>query len=292
MEFLERLKKEYEELDQKIYKLKIFMTKDEFNNLDKTNQYLLKEQYNCMVNYSAILKIRIRYIERFSKMDGKLTEKIFNINKSQKEITIKFGDIFSENGIKIIPCNDSFDTQVDEIIVSSKTLHGMFINNIIRDKFEDFKNDLDRHLKAKQDNFDYYNQIRNAVCYKIGTCIEIIPNEYVIVAFSKFDDNHKAYLSSEDYDQCMDKMWTELCKLNIENKTVNLPIMGSGVTQLLGYDFNQNQEDLTSYYTVLINKMIKPLKDKKLPDSTKIAIVIYEGIKDKIDLEKLNIDKL
>lgn len=37
MEFLERLKKEYEELDQKIYKLKIFMTKDEFNNLDKTN---------------------------------------------------------------------------------------------------------------------------------------------------------------------------------------------------------------------------------------------------------------
>ncbi len=64
MEFLERLKKEYEELDQKIYKLKIFMTKDEFNNLDKTNQDLLKEQYNCMVNYSAILKIRIRHIEQ------------------------------------------------------------------------------------------------------------------------------------------------------------------------------------------------------------------------------------
>ena len=64
MEFLERLKKEYEELDQKIYKLKIFMTKDEFNNLDKTNQDLLKEQYNFMVNYSAILKIRIRYIEQ------------------------------------------------------------------------------------------------------------------------------------------------------------------------------------------------------------------------------------
>lgn len=64
MEFLERLKKEYEELDQKIYKLKIFMTKDEFNNLDKTDQDLLKEQYNCMVNYSAILKIRIRYIEQ------------------------------------------------------------------------------------------------------------------------------------------------------------------------------------------------------------------------------------
>lgn len=64
MEFLERLKKEYEELDQKIYKLKIFMTKDEFNNLDKTNQDLLKEQYNCMVNYSTILKIRIRYIEQ------------------------------------------------------------------------------------------------------------------------------------------------------------------------------------------------------------------------------------
>ena len=64
MEFLERLKKEYEALDQKIYKLKIFMTKDEFNNLDKTNQDLLKEQYNCMVNYSTILKIRIRYIEQ------------------------------------------------------------------------------------------------------------------------------------------------------------------------------------------------------------------------------------
>lgn len=64
MGFLERLKKEYEELDQKIYKLKIFMTEDEFNNLDKTNQDLLKEQYNYMISYSAILKIRIRYIEQ------------------------------------------------------------------------------------------------------------------------------------------------------------------------------------------------------------------------------------
>lgn len=215
-----------------------------------------------------------------------MTEKIFNINDSQ--ITVKFGNLFEEEGIKIIPANDSFDTQVDEVIVSSKTIHGMFINNIIGDKFDEFKNDLDKNLGSQQDNFDYHNEVRNAMCYKIGTCAEIIPGEYVMVAFSRFDDNHKAYLSLEDYDQCMDKMWTELCKLNIENKTIILPIMGSGVTQLFGDDFNQ--EDLNNYYSALINKMIKPLRGRKLPDNTKISIVLYEGLKDKIALEKLIIE--
>ena len=64
--------------------------------------------------------------------------------------------------------------------------------------------------------------------------------------------------------------------------------MGSGVTQLFGDDFNQN--DLNNYYTALINKMIKPLKDRKLPDNTKISILIYDGLKDKIALENLIIE--
>ena len=47
-------------------------------------------------------------------------------------MNIKIGDIFKEEGMKVIPVNEYFDTEVDNVIISQTTLHGMYIKEYLK----------------------------------------------------------------------------------------------------------------------------------------------------------------
>ena len=50
-----------------------------------------------------------------------------DIKVEGSDVTIKVGDIFSEKGLKAIAFNEYFDTQVDNKLISEKSLNGIFI---------------------------------------------------------------------------------------------------------------------------------------------------------------------
>lgn len=45
-----------------------------------------------------------------------------------KPVEIKIGDLFTEEEWKVIPFNDRYDTQVDDVIVSHNSLNGKMID--------------------------------------------------------------------------------------------------------------------------------------------------------------------
>lgn len=211
------------------------------------------------------------------------------INKTPY-VKIKIGDLFKQEGIKIIPVNESFDTTVDEVIVSSKTLHGIFLNKVIKHypKVEQYIQDylLNPHI----DNFSHYDKVREKTCYKLGTSIPMLLNsDYILVALSRFDKNHKAYLNKGDYEDCMRRMWQVVFyQARHNNLDINIPIMGSGVTQL-----NEEliREDITEQYAVLINKMMEYAYEYGMHGcyhETNINIIIHDSIAPKIDFNKLD----
>lgn len=55
----DRLREEYEELNVKCNKLSDFIVSENFENLDETNQKLLCEQWDIMMQYLAKLKCRM-----------------------------------------------------------------------------------------------------------------------------------------------------------------------------------------------------------------------------------------
>lgn len=59
MNFLDKLKNESEDLQEKIIKLENFMQSKEFQDLNNGNRFLLYEQLRHMKNYNEILRIRI-----------------------------------------------------------------------------------------------------------------------------------------------------------------------------------------------------------------------------------------
>ncbi len=64
-----------------------------------------------------------------------------------KHVQICIGDIFKERGLKVIPFNERFDTQVDDIIIAHRTLNGMMIDNFVSN-IEDLRQTIANAIKA------------------------------------------------------------------------------------------------------------------------------------------------
>uniref|UniRef100_UPI001BE4D4D8 macro domain-containing protein n=5 Tax=Vibrionaceae TaxID=641 RepID=UPI001BE4D4D8 len=75
------------------------------------------ETYIGIAILSSIISLIITR-ER-SNIDVKISDRVM--------LNVKYGDIFAENGITVIPVNDFFDVLVDDEVISRNTLHGKLI---------------------------------------------------------------------------------------------------------------------------------------------------------------------
>lgn len=113
-----------------------------------------------------------------------IKEKVLQINGIR--FVVKFGDLFSERGLKTITFNEYFDTIVDEKIISSNTINGKFLNNQVTNIAQ-----LDKEIENNRwciNNIISFNETRlhgKKAKYKLGTSLRFM--DYIIVAFSKFD---------------------------------------------------------------------------------------------------------
>ncbi|MGP1505533.1 MAG: macro domain-containing protein [Eggerthia catenaformis] len=207
---------------------------------------------------------------------NKLNKVTLNINNSIMEIEI--GDIFSEEGFKVISFNEYFDTNVDGVIVSSKTLNGKYIQKYYPDTSvlnEIIKNDT--HAKSSIISQDKRSdEIINK--YKLGTIIK--NNTYFLLAFSHFDENNRAYIEMNDYISCLLNMWNE-CDIHYGGETVILPLLGAGITRFHGYENICEQELLeTIIWTFKVSRV-------RFQYPAKVKIVLTDEAYKKINLYSL-----
>jgi hypothetical protein len=199
----------------------------------------------------------------------------FKINNTL--IEVKIGDIFNEEGFKVIPFNEYFDTLVDDEIISSNSLNGIFLSDKLHsNEVEEFKS----FIEAKKEQSIEKNESRfkgNREKFEIGTMIKY--NDFLCFAFSKFDEYNRAYLSYKDYIIFLFKLWSEVDKV-YSQRDVCIPLIGSGITR---FD-NNNIEEEDLLKTIL---WTFKLSGVKLESSAKIKIIISENKKEKINFYKL-----
>lgn len=191
-------------------------------------------------------------------------------------VTIKYGDLFAENGIKVIAFNEYFDTQVDNKVIAESSLNGIFIN-----KYSDGHSTIDAAIdnemrlrkKVIEGNVHRPNGGKS-IKYKLGS---ICPyDEFFLLAFSHFDDNNKAYISVEDYISCLMHMWNELDAF-YAGRPIVLPLLGSGITRFKNMD-TAPQELLR--YILITFKASKV----KFNNTSSLTIVLNDKIRDDINL--------
>lgn len=201
------------------------------------------------------------------------------LNIDGSDVNILSGDLFEQEGLKVIPFNEYFDTKVDNVIIAERSLNGQYIENYCEDiDILDNAIEEDNHLK---EYINKSNVKRNGkkIKYKLGSSILI--DEYVLVAFSKFDKDNKAYLTIHDYLQFLVFFWNEINRIYAQ-RPVSVPIFGSGITRLKG-----GFEDIDD--SELLNIMIWTFKISKIKFKypARLSIIIDDKKINKINVFKL-----
>lgn len=202
---------------------------------------------------------------------------VLTINNSTAEV--KLGDIFEEVGMKVISFNEYFDTLVNEKVISSSSLNGQFINKYVSD-IDGLNKEIreSRHLSSRKLENNTSRREGNTQKYMLGSIHE--HNDYLLTAFTKFDEDNRAFLTMSDYINCLLNFWNEI-DIIYANRTVIVPLLGTGITRLRDYDTMSEQEKLELLLWSFKTSRVK------FTYPAKIIVVVHESVKDKINFYRL-----
>ena len=203
-----------------------------------------------------------------------------NINIQGSNVNIKCGDLFAEAGLKTIPFNEFFDTTVDDKIISYQSLNGIFINRF----FKDNTFALDKLIEDNSDTSDIvernYQRQRGGKSVKFKLSTIFVYNDYIITAFSKFDEYNRATLTMPEYIEFLINFWDRVNRIYAQ-QSVSVPVFGSGITRIKEHK-NIGDEDLLE-----IMMWTFKLSEMKFRYPAKLTIVIHKDKISQINLFKL-----
>ncbi|MBB6713734.1 macro domain-containing protein [Clostridium gasigenes] len=221
---------------------------------------------------SFIIIMIILYLIVFYKAN-KISKLKFNINNNR--IKIYYGDIFKENGLKVIPFNEYFDTHVDNNIIAKNSLNGKFI---IENKLDTSILDNEIESKLNSEKYELVNRnVGKKKKYEIGNTIEV-NGEYALTAFTKFDEYNRAYLTKVDYVSFLLRFWKNIDKI-YNQRNIVIPLIGSGISRVEG---NMKLQD---YLEQILNSI--KLSGISIPHDCEIKIVLHESVRSYINLYKI-----
>ncbi|MEX6587132.1 macro domain-containing protein [Paraclostridium bifermentans] len=204
--------------------------------------------------------------------------KSIDIKIDRVSLTVKYGDLFYQDGLKVIPVNEYFDTIIDNKIISTNTIHGKFIlsnypNSQCLSTLDTKIEECLRYIPYEENN--NRPEGKNKI-YPISTSIEIT-DEYILTAFTKYDKDNIPYLNNDDYLLFLHKFWNEINRIN-NGRVVNIPLLGTGLSRIMP---NFTEQDF-------LEQLIWSIKTSNLTRTRcKINIIIYNDMKDCISIFRL-----
>lgn len=264
------------------------LRKSYFDTLSKINIIVsfvliaitIPNEYKPYVGIGFIIILAIIYAYMWYKAN-KLTHKELTIGNSN--VIIKIGDLFQETDLKVIAFNEYFDTQVDERIIASRTLNGKFINEYVNNIAElDKSIEDDSILNSQRLTINTSRTAGKKQKYKLGSIHEY--NGYLLTAFTRFDNDNRAFLTVQDYINCLLNFWDQL-DIIYANRSVVLPLIGTGITRFK--DCDNNSANMTEQEKLDILLWTFKVSRIKFNYPTELTIVIHSSIQDKINFYKI-----
>jgi hypothetical protein len=205
--------------------------------------------------------------------------------KRMRNITIKInntvvqlieGDLFKQTGKKAIPFNEFFDTTVDDVIISSKSLNGIYVDKFYPHTSLDLDTKINRYIELH--NIQKTNSVTRVGkhdSYRLGTIIAI--DDYILTAMSKFNSQNDAVLSIDEYIDFLFAFWSNVLSVyNQEN--ISVPIFGSGITRFVGGHETIDAEQLLRIMLVTFQ-----LSRVKLASTSALSIIVTPSMMDSIN---------
>lgn len=199
---------------------------------------------------------------------GKLFKNSVSLSIQNTRVTIESGNIFSEPGWRVIGCDTHFDTRVDDIVISKKSLHGQLVlehgdANEIAALVE--KEARSRNIQANDDGL---------YSFPLGTILRYKStrdnNTYLLLAMTKLDDNFEAHTDMAAYEHMLMAMWKEIDRVYASHPII-LPLLGAGISR-----FDNGPKDKKA----LLKCMLCTLNSSAVSLNSKVKILLFEDADD------------
>ena len=156
----------------------------------------------------------------------KLTKNEVALNIRGMKVIVKESDILTANGWKLIPFNEYFDTQVDDVIIAHNSLNGKYIDSLGDDEKEALKLAIANDNRSHLQRYDSSDGAKTR--YELGT-IKVF-QDIMMLALTHFNEQNEAHTNRAEYEHTLRKMWKEI-RRTYQGKPINIPLIGGGLTQ-------------------------------------------------------------
>lgn len=199
---------------------------------------------------------------------GRIFRDSVSLTIRQTQVVISCGDIFEVSGWKIIGCDTHFDTRVDDIVISKKSLHGQLVlNHGKKEEIETVVENEAKRLGLQKKNDGLYE-------FPLGTVIRYdssVDNQtYLMLAMTELNIQHEAHTNMAKFELMLMKMWTEIDRVYASNDIV-LPVLGTGISR-----FDDGPKDREA----LLRCMLCTLNSSGVSLKSKVGIINYGDVKD------------
>lgn len=199
---------------------------------------------------------------------GRIFRDSVNFTIRQTSISISCGDIFQASGWKIIGCDTHFDTRVDDIVISKKSLHGQLVLNHGK------KEEIEAVVEVEAKRLGLQKKNNGLYDFPLGTVIRYdssVDNQtYLMLAMTELNEQHEAHTNMAKFELMLMKMWTEIDRVYASNN-IALPVLGTGISR-----FDDGPKDKEA----LLRCMLCTLNSSGVSLKSKVDIIIYGDVKD------------
>lgn len=196
------------------------------------------------------------------------------------KIVIKQGDLFTEEGQKVIPMNEFFDVDIESGVVDPESLHGQYIRNHAHKAPQELYDDIIKGLQCKNPvAVDQKREHGGQIKYGLGTIYDD-KKWYYLLAYSKFDKDNRAYLTNEDIARCYTNMWNEIDIIR-GSQSIAVPVFGAGGIVRFSKEYTPQQLIELILWSFRISGI-------QLSRRATLSVVVHESLINDIDFLKLS----
>lgn len=199
---------------------------------------------------------------------GRIFRDSVRLTIRQTPISISCGDIFEASGWKIIGCDTHFDTRVDDIIISKKSLHGQLVLNHGK------KEEIDAVVEGEAKRLGIQKNSDGLYSFPLGTVIRYdssVDNQtYLMLAMTELNTQHEAHTNMAKFELMLMKMWAEIDRMYASND-IALPVLGTGISR-----FDDGPKDKEA----MLRCMLCTLNSSGVNLKSQVSIIIYGNAKD------------
>lgn len=223
---------------------------------------------NCCLRVVAVVIVFILVYAVVYIAIGLIFSKSVKIMIRQTPVTISCGNIFEAPELRVIGCDTHFDTRVDDIIISKKSLHGQLVME------HGDKNEIDAVVEAEATRLGLPKNGDGLYDFPFGTIVrydsKIDGHTYLMLAMTELNAEHESHTNMAQFELMLMKMWREISRVYALNDIV-LPLLGTGIPRF--DDGPKDKEDLLRCMLCTLNSSGVTLK-------AKVKVLIYGNIKD------------